>query len=153
MSPGMKAIVYTKKDRAMLVLTKEDYQAKLGDVSLSIRLGELGLDSTVLMLDADSLQLNEFTSAGEKLVLDKLDVSIPRQLVLMNPPEKPSVIWRDLQTREVLSESWDTSAGQIQLRLRGVPGSQSKILVWIHEESLWVDVDYTVNSIQEIVVP
>ena len=68
----------------------------------------------------------------------------------MNLPEKPTVIWRDLQTRIVQDEMVDTEKKNLRIRLRGVPDSKSTILVWNGKKVVSLDVNYPESGLTEV---
>lgn len=87
-----------------------------------------------------------------RLTFQDVDVATPRQIVVINRPKLPSVIWRDLLTRVILEETFDQREQKLQLRLRGVPNSKSEILVWTGNPARTVEVNYPESGLGEVTV-
>lgn len=168
LAAGTQAIVYSKPGRAMVVVAKDLYfKGEKESPGLTINLVPLGIDEhflmfdadTTLVLDADTVELADMSSADGRVTLTGLDLTGPKMIVLLSRPSKPGVIWRDVQTRKVFVEkvkgttasfvsSWakvfaeKVDNGQLSLELGGVPNSKSRVLVWLGEEARWMDVEY-----------
>ena len=137
----------------MLVLAREKIESDLPNVRISLRPDKLGLGSSILILDTDSLKLTERTTLDGSLIIENIDLTIPRQLLLLKSPGEPAVIWHDLQTRKIIAQSSDVTSGQLKLELRGVPASKTRLLIWLDSETQkWVDVEYPEDGLLKQIV-
>ena len=154
-SPGARVLMYQKPGKTAVIVTREKIdksRAPIANVSLDLE--GLGFGESVVLLDASygAVEVSSRKLTHGDITLEKLDLKTPRQIFIMNRPERPSVLWRDLQTRVVLTEVFDESKKELRLKLRGVPNSRSRVVVWMGEGTQSVEVSYPQSGVVELSV-
>ena len=148
---GIQAIIYHRANRAMVILTRADIEASSSPkTTLRLNIKQLNLGDRPLVMDAMTHRVAAHEVNDEWYTIPDLDLTFPRQLLLLRRPQEPRVVWHDLQCRRLIRQTFNQTSNTLQVTLAGVPGSHISLIVWHHNRPLYYQVTLGKQSRQLI---
>ena len=148
---GIQAIIYHRANRAMVILTRTDIEASSSPkTTLRLNIKQLNLGDRPLVMDAMTHRVAAHEVNDEWYTIPDLDLTFPRQLLLLRRPQEPRVVWHDLQCRRLIRQTFNQTSNTLQVTLAGVPGSHISLIVWHHNRPLYYQVTLGKQSRQLI---
>ena len=147
----LQATIYHRVDRTMAVLTRANITAPPpSDTTIRLNLEKLRLGSDPIVIDAMTRQPTPHQIQGTWLELPELDLTLPRQLLLLRRPPEPRIIWHDVQCRRVIRQVFDPTRNALRVTLEGVPGARSQLVGWYADRPVYFQIRFDAQARQTV---